>query len=90
MAGEQHPPQAGTNHQHRPGPWGEFPSPSAQELSRLHRKMKDGREEEGRGFQWQGLRFLQPLIIIMNSKSGRSPSSGCQGDKHLKQLVPSF
>lgn len=35
--------------------------------------------------------FLQlELIMIMNSKSGCFPGSGCQGDKHHKQLVPRF
>lgn len=35
--------------------------------------------------------FLQlELIMIMNSKSGCFPGSGCQGDKHHRQLVPRF
>lgn len=51
MADEQPPtpapaPRLGLTISTIPGPWGEFPSPSAQELSRLHRKM-GGRRRGG-------------------------------------------
>lgn len=69
-----------------PGLWGACSSPPAWALSRLQGK----KEGEGEASLMAG-GFLQlELIMIMNSKSGCFPGSGCQGDKHHRQLVPRF